>query len=107
MAREQSDAAERERRRNEILAACLEDSVLAAEVVEFFADRDRLERLARPPGRGRIEGPSGPSPAYAQTLPFDERTGAEAAPVRVRSFGDYELLVEIARGGMGGVYKAR
>ncbi|HXG10701.1 MAG TPA: hypothetical protein VNK04_13170, partial [Gemmataceae bacterium] len=48
MTPEQTDTAERERRRNEVLAACLEDPVLAAEVAAFLADHDWLARLARP-----------------------------------------------------------
>src|SRR5262249_29640845 len=55
---------------------------LAAELAEFFADRAAVERLAVPL---RSVTPAGPP--------------AEAV-------GDYELLEEIARGGMGVVYRA-
>src|SRR5262249_37193524 len=128
MTPDQADTAERERRRNEVLAACLEDPVLAAEVVAFFADHDRLARLARPlhrpapppfaphagakgeesaplsPRGGRRVGeegaevPAAPSPAEAPTLSPGDGTAPGPAPVPIRSFGDYELLKEVARG---------
>jgi WD40 repeat protein/predicted Ser/Thr protein kinase len=77
---------------------------LAGELRSFFADQDRFGRLAE-----RIGPPAAPVQALAQapTLALGETAAPSQALGTVRYFGDYELLEEIARGGMGVVYRAR
>ena len=63
---------------------------LAPDLAAFFVDHDRLKQFADVP-----------------TTPPEEQPAAAPSLGSVRYFGDYELLEEIARGGMGVVYKAR
>jgi WD40 repeat protein/predicted Ser/Thr protein kinase len=82
---------------------------LANELRAFFADQDRLDRIAAP-----LKPPPDPDatlPPAAEPATLPPGTPGAVAPGSplgvVRYFGDYELLEEIARGGMGVVFKAR
>jgi WD40 repeat protein len=70
---------------------------LAADLASFFAYHDRLRHLAAPP--------TPPAMLDATAGLATPTSAAAGAPGHI--FGDYELLEEIARGGMGVVWKAR
>ena len=79
--------------RQELLAAHPD---VADDLAAFFADHDGVKQFAEP-----LRAPEPATQSEAETKPAGSSLGT------VRYFGDYELLEEIARGGMGIVYKAR
>ncbi len=79
---------------------------LADQLAQFLEQQDRLLRMTEPlrtitEASGRcVSDAVGP-------LPYDERASRGDPGAAASNFGDYELQREIARGGMGVVYRAR
>jgi serine/threonine-protein kinase len=113
MAEEMSDSAVRDQRLNDILHSYLQavdaghapdrqellhrHPEFASELEAYFHDQDQMDQVAKA---------MQPEPAESPTIPPEQAPGL-APGIHVRYFGDYELIAEIARGGMGVVWKAR